>query len=67
MQYALNDVRLRCAAGPCIPSCISESCAVAKAGEADEEEGKGWKATQQESKKQAERGRRDGNASTPLS
>jgi len=67
MQYALNNVRLRRAAGPCIPSGVSESSAVAKAGEADEEDGKGWSATQQESKKQAEHGRRDGNASTPFS
>lgn len=46
MQYALNHIRLRCAAGPCVPSCVSETSAVAKAGKADEQQRKGRGAAQ---------------------
>ena len=37
MQYALDHIRLGCAAGPCVPSCVSEPGAVAKTGEANDE------------------------------
>jgi hypothetical protein len=66
MQNALYHIRLGCAAGPRVPSRVSEPCTVAKTREADEKQGESRSTAQYECKEHTRRGGHNGDATPSL-